>query len=237
MSSFKVKLKGETPDVAYLDGTPRPRKKRSKVVDPGRWDEYLRRMLDDMKTRERKLAAIWSDIARKEAEKARQAGHAEGFEAGKEEGFDEGKNSVEPVAAKLEELVAEMNEQRERIIGGASRFVAQLAFEIAVKVIHDELKSDPEKILKQVEAALEKVVDKERIVIKVHPSDTVVVEGEERNWVAMVEGIGQLAVTEDPNLEPGDVVIETNSGVIDARIEAQIAHMHKVITEVMQDGA
>ena len=75
MSSYKIKLRGETPGEAYLDGTRRPKKKRSQVVDPGRWDEYLRRMLTDMKAREKKLAAIWSDIAKKEAEKARQQGH------------------------------------------------------------------------------------------------------------------------------------------------------------------
>ena len=41
---------------------------------------------------------------------------------------------------------------------------------------------------------------------------------------------------EDPDLDPGDVVVETSSGVVDARLEAQIEYMHGVIVEVMKDG-
>ena len=235
MNTYRIKWRGLTPSGVYLEGTPRPKKKIKTIVNPREREKYLRRMMEDLQEREKEMLRLWAEAAARREQKGRDEGFREGFAAGREEGYEEGRESVKPIADKLSELTEHLVEERKKIIEGASRMVVELAYEIARRVVHDEISQRKDAVLKQVESALKKIVDKEKVVVRVHPGDLELVKEQESTWRAVVDGIKYFSVVEDKQLEPGDVVIETNSGIVDARIEVQLAHIKRVLTEVLEN--
>ena len=91
----------------------------------------------------------------------------------------------------------------------------------------------PQIILPLVQKALDKIKDQKEINIHVAPAvyDLVLMARDE--FRSRLTGAGaELSVTSDESLVPGDCVIETPNGSVDARLQTQIELIRQAVEDM-----
>lgn len=160
--------------------------------------------------------------ARREDERAqaRAEGYAEGVAAGRAE-----------IAPAVEALVAAMRALQEERAASAERTeraAAELAVQIAEKVLGAALEVKPELVLEVVRGALRRLAEPQESTLLVNPEDVELVR-------AAVEGLSAehgapLTVRAERRVGRGGCVVRTRAGEIDADIEAQLQRAGAVVT-------
>ena len=134
------------------------------------------------------------------------------------------------VAAKVNEMRADMTRTIDQIsaltadiTSRAETDMVELALMIAKKIVGREVAVDREVVLSIVKVSLAKLHDRSVAEVHLNPEDLAYVQ-EHRDKLAFR---GALDLVEDPLVTVGGCLIQTETGDIDARIEAQfdeIAH-------------
>ncbi len=180
-------------------------------------------------------------------EQTKKAAHDEGFKVGRDEGFkaghEEGLKKAENVmAARLaesvqnaEHVVATAKAAAQEYLVQAEQDFAEIIVTAVGKVIPQQFIDVPQIILPAVKSALMKVRDQKEIKIHVAPAgyDFVLMARDEFRGL-LTGGNADLEVVADESLVPGDCVIETESGGVDARLSTQIKTLEDAVRGVLQ---
>lgn len=158
---------------------------------------------------------------RAEALAEREALRAEAVEAGRQEGLGR-------AAAALADAAAE----RERRLAGLSREVAGLALDVARRLLGRELTGDPAAVVDLAAQALAAARERREVTLRVNPADAPALRSAEGRLGALLLRAPGLALREDPSIAPGGVVVETEAGTLDARVEAQLAALERALEDV-----
>jgi flagellar assembly protein FliH len=178
------------------------------------------------------------------ADRAREAARAQGYAAG----WAEGRRRALAAALDSEaELVARAAEQRAvaaaeqaRLVDAltaaverccadlASRYdvladhALELALALAEEVVQHELVVADEPGLDALRRALRPVEHRVAVTVRLHPDDRATLDP------AALDG-SPVTVVDDPTLERGDAIAETEHGVVDARIASALARVREVL--------
>ena len=170
-------------------------------------------------------------------EEARQSGHAEGLAEGREEGKQqvqqEMADAIQQANKKAEKTLKDAKDATSYYLSKAENDVTAIALAIVEKILPQHFIDVPQIILPLVQKALEKVKDQKEINIHVAPDvyDLVLMARDE--FRSRLSGAGaELSVTSDESLVPGDCVIETPNGSVDARLQTQIELIRQAIEDV-----
>jgi type III secretion protein L len=145
--------------------------------------------------------------------KAKQAAKEE-KKVGYEEGFQEG---LESFNKHLIALDAELKELRTEI----QKKMLPLTLSAARKIIGEELKIHPDRIVDIVLNSLKPVTQHKKIVIYVNKADLHALEEEKPKLKNIFEHLQSLSIQERGDIEPGGCIIETEAGIINAQLENQ----------------
>ncbi len=163
--------------------------------------------------------------------------HVEAIESeARERGFAEGRASaqeaaraeLEPQLATLADLIASVRAHREAMFGAAEPELVRLALEIAERVIHIELAANPNVVVENTRQALTRLLAREVVTVRVNPADLDAIR-EHRDAIMASSDIEHLRVIEDQRVDRGGVLIETESGTIDAKISTQLREARRAI--------
>ncbi len=106
----------------------------------------------------------------------------------------------------------------------------KLAVRIAEKLMGEELRTAPDKIVSLVREALRSTRRAKTLVIQAHPEDAALLSARR----AAICGTGnterQLEIVPNAALSRGDCVIESEIGSIDARLETQLKNIGNALT-------
>ncbi|MDI6734806.1 MAG: FliH/SctL family protein [bacterium] len=161
---------------------------------------------------------------------AKEQAHQEGFDAGKEKGIKAGEESLKKMFSEIQNVLIEAKNKRAEIIHANQEMIVELAFMIAKKIIKAESITNKETLLKNLNAALKKLKDKEKIKVKLNPVYLAELGNMKERLLAQASGLEGITFEEDQNIEPGGCLIETNFGLIDATISSQL----EVIQEALR---
>jgi flagellar assembly protein FliH len=153
-----------------------------------------------------------------EVHKARE----QGFEAGQMAGVERGRADIRPALDRLTRSISDVSGLRGRIRQEAERDLVELAIAIARRVLRRELTVDPEAVHGLVKAALGKVQSREVRRVRVHPDMSAIV----RRHIEAA-GLAGVEVSSDGALMPGDVIVETKHGDLDASIDSQLSEIQR----------
>lgn len=167
------------------------------------------------------LTQVKTQIAEIE-QKAKEQAHQQGFDAGKEKGIKAGEEGIKKVLSEIQNVLVEAKHKRREIIQTNQEMIVELAFMIAKKIIKAESITNQEVILKNLNAALKKVKDKEKIKVKLNPLHLAELGNIKEKLLAQDSGMEGITFEEDQNIEPGGCLIETNFGLINATISSQL---------------
>lgn len=133
-------------------------------------------------------------------------------EQAQKEGFAEGFNQWTGQLAKLEEEIG-------KVQGEMQKLVMPISLKAAKKIVSSELALQPAAILDIVSNALKSVAQHKRIVIYVNKSDLEILESNKSKIKQLFESLESLSIREREDVEQGGCIIETEGGIINARLK------------------
>ena len=170
-------------------------------------------------------------------EDARRAGHEEGLQQGLEEGHAQAEadmaEAIQQANKKAEKTLRDAKEATSYYLSKAEDDVTTIALAIVEKILPQHFIDVPQIILPLVQKALDKIKDQKEINIHVAPAvyDLVLMARDE--FRSRLTGAGaELSVTSDESLVPGDCVIETPNGSVDARLQTQIELIRQAVEDM-----
>jgi type III secretion system HrpE/YscL family protein len=166
--------------------------------------ERARALLEEAESKAARIVA--------EAEAQRETLYRASARAGVEEGRAEAGAALARAAEVRQRRLLEVEEE-----------LAAVALEVARKILGEELAARPEAVAVLARRALEPVRGRREVALRVHPEDGPRVRAELPRLSALLERAPGLCLREDAAVGRGGVVVETEAGRVDARVEAQLA--------------
>ncbi len=166
---------------------------------------------------------------------------AQAWEEGQREGFAAGKREAAQLITVLQNIMEEAMAAREEFIAVTTPQLLNLAVQIAEKIIRREVETDPTVVQRIAEDALRHAVDKHHLRIRVNPEDLETLQAAAPELQAALDDIREFEIVPDRRggdrrMARGGCLIETESGIIDARIETQLEEVRERLTAECPDG-
>jgi type III secretion system HrpE/YscL family protein len=142
------------------------------------------------------------------------------FDSASEDGYRAG-------AGQWSEALADAWKSRDRYVAANEAALLKLAVRIAEKLLGEQLRIAPDSIASIVREATASMRRAERLVIQVHPEDaTLLNEG----IASLRTPVREVEVCSNSSLSRGDCIVESDIGVIDARLETQLQNLERALT-------
>lgn len=151
-------------------------------------------------------AAEFKKLTAVEAEKTKELAFQEGFQEG-----------LVSLNMHLLALDKELKNLREEV----QKKILPLSLKAARKIIGEELRLHPDRIVDIVLASLKPVTQHRKIIIYVNKADLETIEGSRSKIKKIFEHLDSLSIQERADIEPGGCMIETEAGIINAQLENQ----------------
>ena len=142
----------------------------------------------------------------KECETLKELAAAAGFE----EGLKRWNEQIELLESEIKKVRQEMENA-----------IVPLALTAVKKIINKELETKPGTIADIVSTALKTVLHHRKISIYVNQNDLEYVEAQRQRLKSLFEHLESLSITARDDVEPGGCIIETEAGIINAKLENQ----------------
>jgi len=164
---------------------------------------------DQTLERARVEAARLLDYARREAEAVRARAAEEG-------------------AARAVGLLAAAEQRAARLLEASGGELTELAVRVAEKILGEALRLQPERVTTIVAQCLRSARGA-RLRLRVCPADLALVEEALPALRGAAPDAAVLALEPDPQLTPGDCVIESELGQVDGRLAVQLAALREAL--------
>ncbi len=169
--------------------------------------------------------------ARHEAEEKVREAYAEGMRRGIEAGEEKFNESVGESATMLTQAAESIKQAREEFLESLEPQMVQLATSIASKILDRETQVSTEVVKRTTRNVLERVLDEERVVLRVNPQDLETLREQRVQLLEEFEGIKQLELRPDETITPGGCVAVTENLRIYGRLESQLEEIMNQLME------
>lgn len=179
-----------------------------------------------------------------EAKKKADAEYAEIVNRAREEGVMAAQAEAENIIKKAQEdyqsVLDEIVRLKEEAIleyknemSSLEKDVLDLAFSITEKIINYEVNRSDEYVLGIVKDALDKVLNKKDVILKLSTADYYTILSNKKYLVANVKGFGEIEIVQDESMEPGSCIVDTPLGVIDGSLQIRMDNIQKEVAKIL----
>lgn len=144
-----------------------------------------------------------------------------------QEGFEAGFKSWADAIALLEHEISIVRTDLEKR-------VAPVALRVAKKIVGREIELSDKTVVDIVSNILKSVAQHKKITIYVNKKDLVILEANRGQLKELFESLESLSLRERADIESGGCVIETEGGIINARLENQWAVLEKAFAGLLK---
>ncbi|MGC4116335.1 MAG: type III secretion system stator protein SctL [Myxococcales bacterium] len=152
------------------------------------------------------------------AKAERDAVVAASREAGRQEGLAQATEIILKAKAEAAQLVEELEPQ-----------VVKLALVMTEKLIGRMLEEDSEFVLSIAAQAIESVRQQRELILRVNPEDAQLLRNSRKKLMDMLGRTKDIAVREDPEVQRGGCIIETENGTVDAQLKTQLQMLEQAL--------
>lgn len=178
--------------------------------------------------------------ARESLQKAYAQGFAEGSKKGREQGVAETavdyKKKLGGLHDQTVKFLKTVEEEKNGLYANADRTILALCLQIVRKILTVEPVTQPEVILAVLKKALSYISEREKITIRVSSSDFKIVNENRDFWAPVNERLKNISIEQDDHIERGGCMVESSSGMVDARIGVQLDSITEMIETTLQNG-
>lgn len=165
-------------------------------------------------------------------EASEKKGYTKGYDEGVSKGFEDTNKDFTKLLDKLKKILAETMNRRNEIIDSSEGQLIDVAILIAKRVVKILTERDKGIVVRNIQEALRRVKGRTKITIRVNIDDLEISARHKDEFYQMLDKIEGVSVLEDPNVDIGGCLIETDFGDIDARINTQLNEIETAIKEV-----
>ncbi len=165
------------------------------------------------------------------AEEELQRRLQEAFEKGIEAERRQADEDLAGICSALAEAISVVSRLRARLIRESEEQLLKLSFLVAKKVIRQEIKQDRQILGRLVSEALRGFPEQHDIIVSLHPDDYKIMSANRELFLADIGEERQITFKPDEATTLGGCIVESATGVIDARIEAQLDEIYKGLVE------
>ena len=155
-------------------------------------------------------------------ENLKERAYAEGFMKGEEAGTESERKRLQNIFDSFDKAISELWELKETLCLNLEKEAVELALAIAEKVVYHDVSVNKETILGVLKGALEKVIDPEKIKIRINKLDLQSINESGCQISGLTDNLKDVIIEGDDTISRGGCVLETGFGSIDARIESQL---------------
>lgn len=153
--------------------------------------------------------------AQEEAEQIKQNAYQDGYTAGIQQATQDLEN--------FRNSLGEFMNATDRVFEIVIPNVQELALEISKKVIKKEVTTDPQILLDTIMDVMKTLSKNEpKITLRVNPIQVQYIKDTLPEQIQLLGMESKLSVLPDENITEGGCIVQTNNGVVDASIEAQL---------------
>lgn len=180
--------------------------------------------------------------AKLEVESVRDKAYKEGYSLGEEKGIASGEKQGlheasldwQSLMQETEALINELQTSRMGILKSSEEEMLKLVIAFARTVLKVEPVAQPEIVLKNIDQALNRVSEVDKIVLRINIRDKSMCQAHKDQFMARLGSVSELRIIEDSTLAPGGIKIETGVGTIDATIESQARELERALLEKLR---
>ncbi|MEW5866876.1 MAG: FliH/SctL family protein [Bacillota bacterium] len=160
--------------------------------------------------------------AERESARIREEAYAAGYEDGKAAGMSKVLEDARVFLEYLEDLARAVAEATASAVKTAEETVAHLAIEVAGRILRHEVSVDGSIVLEMVRESLQKANAKGPVRLRVSAWDLDRVRDFREDLLRLADDVTGIEIVEDPRVEPGGCIVETDFGCVDARLASQL---------------
>jgi len=149
-------------------------------------------------------------------------------ELAQDAGFEEGLKLLNEHIEKLDSEIKKVRKEMENAI-------VPLALTAVKKILGKELEIKPEAIVDVVATALKTVLHHRRVTIYVNSQDLDYVEEQKPRLKSLFEQLESLSIMSRADIQQGGCVIETEAGIINAKLENQLMSLEAAFRSFFQN--
>ena len=168
------------------------------------------------------------EAARQEAERivaSAEHDRTASVESGLQIGYEEG-------LKRWNQTLAELWKSRDDLKIQWEQSLLQLAIRVAEKIVGEQLRLHPDTIVTIVREALKSVGQERLLTLQVHPDHREVVQENLDRLQSLVGASRQIHLVANSDVAPGGCVVESELGVIDAKLETQLKCLEEALLSV-----
>ncbi len=154
--------------------------------------------------------------------KIEQEAYEEGFSAGEAAGREMGLKKLDTIENILLNLVHNVNHLKKQILKESEEDMLTIALAVARQIVRKEVMENPEVIIKNIQTAIKKIGQTEKVLIRLHPDDYEVISQDAEDLLGPMKQNVRLRFETDAELMPGDCVVEGEERMVDARLKNQL---------------
>ena len=163
--------------------------------------------------------------AQEEAEYIKQSAYQEGFNTGIQQAQADLENFRNTIGAFLG--------AEDRVFNEIAPNILVIAMEIAQKIIKTEIKSDPQIVLNTIIDVLKTLSKNEpKIVLRVNPMQVQYIKDTLPEEIKLLGMETKLSILSDESITEGGCIVQTNNGIVDASIEAQLEIVQNALRSI-----
>lgn len=160
-------------------------------------------------------------LTRAEAELVRQQelGYKAGFESGLAEGRRQGEAAWQVKLEELDKRRQELITKDANLLRETEQEAQELALAVIERVVNHKLRHDDQVLKSALRQVLAVAHGCREALLLVADEDFSEIWQQRNEWQKLLPGVKEFSVHADAKLTPGDLVLETNQGTIDARVD------------------
>jgi len=158
------------------------------------------------------------------AELEREA-FAKGFAQGERSGQEVADQRGEAMLRRLTETLQELTQIRSQMIHQTERQMVELTLAVARRVVHREVSLDPDLLVAMARVALDRLGEAAKITVRLNPDDYQLTGAARMTQL----NAGNVTVVPDGRIARGGCRVESEMGILDAGIDAQIQEIAQAL--------
>ncbi len=162
------------------------------------------------------------DLALEKVALIQEQAFAQGYDLGKTEGhkeaFESTSSNINSGLDQLQNLIQKLGQLKEELAHQNETHLMTMVYRIAEKLAFDHIESKPEIILSVIQKSIETAQADEDVTVSVSPEQIQFLESMKLQTGREFDFLKNIKLQSMPHIEPGGCIVETNYGVIDARI-------------------
>ncbi len=174
-----------------------------------------------------RAVALLEDAERRVAQIEGEAKNR-GLEQGVADGRAAAQAEMDEMLETMRGLVQMALAERHKIIETAEPEIVRLSVAVAERILNQHIALDPHTVLEMVKSAVMRLVNREKVTVRVNPSDIEIMRSQREQLMAMND-IDNMRIIEDQRVDRGGIVIDTDAGTIDSKISTQLREVRRLL--------